>query len=317
LTGDVAIVGGSLAGLATGIGLARRGILVNVFEQNAGEERGGTGLGVDRALITETTGVDARVDGATPALPVVDEGYRETSTWLAIYRWLRAVADTTDGLRVHESARVDLISSDDHRAYLSGPRITASADIIIGADGYRSVVRRAVSPTRPFAPYGGFLLWRGLVEESWLPKQMLAKTSLGGGRSPHPVAARLVVEGRVGGRIDSLEQLFESSTTTRMVPSPSAFFDARSSTTARFSWSAAQALGQHFSVQSAFGWVATRSALAPPIVAYEVDFTAGVALTADVSPRVPLGIQLEYAADVVLSDSAQRGGAAKRAIFRT
>jgi hypothetical protein len=124
------------------------------------------------------------------------------------------------------------------------------------------------------------------------------------------VAARLVVEGRVGGRIDSLEQLFESSTTTRMVPSPSAFFDARSSTTARFSWSAAQALGQHFSVQSAFGWVATRSALAPPIVAYEVDFTAGVALTADVSPRVPLGIQLEYAADVVLSDSAQRGGAA-------
>jgi 2-polyprenyl-6-methoxyphenol hydroxylase-like FAD-dependent oxidoreductase len=193
LTGDVAIVGGSLAGLATGIGLARRGILVNVFEQNAGEERGGTGLGVDRALITETTGVDARVDGATPALPVVDEGYRETSTWLAIYRWLRAVADTTDGLRVHESARVDLISSNDHRAYLSGPRITASADIIIGADGYRSVVRRAVSPTRPFAPYGGFLLWRGLVEESWLPKQMLAKTSLGGGRSPHPEAARLVV----------------------------------------------------------------------------------------------------------------------------
>jgi 2-polyprenyl-6-methoxyphenol hydroxylase-like FAD-dependent oxidoreductase len=193
LTGDVAIVGGSLAGLATGIGLARRGILVNVFEQNTGEERGGTGLGVDRALITETTGVDARVDGATPALPVVDEGYRETSTWLAIYRWLRAVADTTDGLRVHESARVDLISSDDHRAYLSGPRITASADIIIGADGYRSVVRRAVSPTRPFAPYGGFLLWRGLVEESWLPKQMLAKTSLGGGRSPHPEAARLVV----------------------------------------------------------------------------------------------------------------------------
>jgi 2-polyprenyl-6-methoxyphenol hydroxylase-like FAD-dependent oxidoreductase len=36
LTGDVAIVGGSLAGLATGIGLARRGVLVNVFEQNSG-----------------------------------------------------------------------------------------------------------------------------------------------------------------------------------------------------------------------------------------------------------------------------------------
>ena len=192
-SGDVAIVGGSLAGLATGIGLARQGTRVNVFEQNSGEERGGTGLGVDRTLISETTGVDAHVDGLTPALPVVDEGYRETSTWLAIYRWLRAVADTTEGLRVHESARVDRISSDDHAAYLSGPRVDASADVIIGADGYRSVVRRAVAPKRPFAPYGGFLLWRGLVEESWLPKQMLAKTSLGGGRLPHPEAARLVV----------------------------------------------------------------------------------------------------------------------------
>jgi hypothetical protein len=74
LTGDVAIVGGALAGLATGIGLARRGLPVDVFEQNAGEERGGTGLGVDRTLITETMGVDAHVDGITRALPVVGEG---------------------------------------------------------------------------------------------------------------------------------------------------------------------------------------------------------------------------------------------------
>ena len=193
LTGDIAIVGGSLAGLATGIGLARRGLPVNVFEQNAGEERGGTGLGVDRSLITETTGVDARVDGLTHALPVVDEGYRETSTWLAIYRWLRAVADATIGLNVHESARVDVISSDDRMAHLSGPQVNTSAAVIIGADGYRSMVRRAISPTQPYAPYGGFLLWRALVEESWLPKQLQARTSLGGGRLPHPEAARLVV----------------------------------------------------------------------------------------------------------------------------
>jgi 2-polyprenyl-6-methoxyphenol hydroxylase-like FAD-dependent oxidoreductase len=193
LTGDLAIVGGSLAGLATGIGLARRGLPINVFEQNVGEERGGSGLGVDRMLISETTGVDARVDGITCALPVVEEDYRETSTWLAIYRWLRAVADVTHGLNVHESAHVDVISYDDHAAHLSGPSVNASAAVIIGADGYRSVVRRAVSPMRPFAPYGGFLLWRALVEESWLPKQLLTRTSLGGGRSPHPEAARLVV----------------------------------------------------------------------------------------------------------------------------
>jgi 2-polyprenyl-6-methoxyphenol hydroxylase-like FAD-dependent oxidoreductase len=193
LTGNVAIVGGSLAGLAVAIGLARQGIPVDVFEQNAGEERGGTGLGIDRALITETTGVDAHVDGLTRALPVVNEGYRDTSTWLAIYRWLRAVADATDALSVHERARVDLISSDDHAAYLSGPEVNASADVIIGADGYRSVVRRAVWPARPFAPYGGFLIWRALVEESWLPARLLDQRSLGGGRLPYPEIARLVV----------------------------------------------------------------------------------------------------------------------------
>jgi 2-polyprenyl-6-methoxyphenol hydroxylase-like FAD-dependent oxidoreductase len=73
LAGNVAIVGGSLAGLAAGVGLARRGIPVNVFEQNTGEERGGSGLGVELTLISETTGVDASVDGLTHALPVVNE----------------------------------------------------------------------------------------------------------------------------------------------------------------------------------------------------------------------------------------------------
>ena len=47
---------------------------------------------------------------------MIDEGYREVSTWLAIYRWLRAVADVTEGLSLNESARVDLVSSNAHSA---------------------------------------------------------------------------------------------------------------------------------------------------------------------------------------------------------
>jgi 2-polyprenyl-6-methoxyphenol hydroxylase-like FAD-dependent oxidoreductase len=193
LTGNLAIVGGSLAGLATAIGVARCGVPVTVFERESGEERGGTGLGVDRALISETTGVDARVDGVTEALPVVNEGYRETSTWLAIFRWLRALADATEGLVLRESSRVDVVASTEDEASLSGPTVSGSASVVIGADGYRSVVRRAVWPVQPFAPYGGFLIWRALVQESWLPSSLLEQTNLGGGRSHHPEAARLVV----------------------------------------------------------------------------------------------------------------------------
>jgi 2-polyprenyl-6-methoxyphenol hydroxylase-like FAD-dependent oxidoreductase len=199
LSGDIAIVGGSLAGLATGIGLARAGISVRIYEQSVGEERGGTGLGVDRALISATTGVDARKDGVIRALPVVNEGYRETSTWLAIYRWLRALAGVTDGLIITESARIEHVHCDHARAYLEGPAGHTSASIVLGADGYRSVVRCTVSPEHPFAPYSGFLLWRGLVDESCVSKRLVGKLSLGGERTICADATRLVIY-RVPGR---------------------------------------------------------------------------------------------------------------------
>jgi 2-polyprenyl-6-methoxyphenol hydroxylase-like FAD-dependent oxidoreductase len=191
--GDLAIVGGSLAGLATGIGIARLDLPVRIFEQFSGEERGGTGLGVERDLISQLTGVDAAGDRRTPELPVVNEGYRDTSTWLAIYRWLRAVADATPGLEIHEAARVDHIQSGTDSARLTGLQVDASAAVVIGADGYRSVVRTTVSPAHPFAPYGGFLIWRALVNESWLPASLLRHGSLGGGRLPYRDTARLVI----------------------------------------------------------------------------------------------------------------------------
>jgi 2-polyprenyl-6-methoxyphenol hydroxylase-like FAD-dependent oxidoreductase len=43
------------------------------------------------------------------------------------------------------------------------------ADLVIGADGARSTVRRWVSPDRPEAVYAGFVLWRAMVAEAELP----------------------------------------------------------------------------------------------------------------------------------------------------
>jgi 2-polyprenyl-6-methoxyphenol hydroxylase-like FAD-dependent oxidoreductase len=191
--GDVAIVGGSLAGLATGIGIARLGLPVRVFEQFSGEERGGTGLGVERSLISRLTGVDATGGGSASELPVVNEGYRDTSTWLAIYRWLRTVADRTAGLQLREDSRVEQVRITGDIVQLTGPHIDTAASVVIGADGYRSVVRSTVAPEHPFAPYGGFLIWRALVNESWLSKSLLRHRSLGGGRLPYMDTARLIV----------------------------------------------------------------------------------------------------------------------------
>ncbi|MGP0125449.1 FAD-dependent monooxygenase [Pseudomonas bubulae] len=42
--------------------------------------------------------------------------------------------------------------------------------VVLGADGYRSVVRRAIAPDHPYARYAGYLVWRGLVEERTLKR---------------------------------------------------------------------------------------------------------------------------------------------------
>ncbi|WP_225584689.1 FAD-dependent monooxygenase [Acidovorax sp. ACV01] len=43
-------------------------------------------------------------------------------------------------------------------------------DAVVGADGYHSVVRRAIAPDAPYARYAGYLVWRGLVDEQALTR---------------------------------------------------------------------------------------------------------------------------------------------------
>jgi 2-polyprenyl-6-methoxyphenol hydroxylase-like FAD-dependent oxidoreductase len=186
--GSAIIVGGSLNGLASAIALARAGVVVTVVEQNEGMDRIGTGLGVDRPLLSMVTGVDATRSGKVPMLPVV-RSFRETSTWRAIYTWLRSVADITGGIEIREGLRVDAVTQDAAHAQVQGNGFAFEADIVVGADGYRSRVRRIVDPANPIARYGGFVIWRGLVEEAWVEG---ISANLRGGRMPYADTARLV-----------------------------------------------------------------------------------------------------------------------------
>jgi len=47
--------------------------------------------------------------------------------------------------------------------------LRVEADLVVGADGARSTVRRFVSPDRPDAVYAGIVLWRAMVPEADLP----------------------------------------------------------------------------------------------------------------------------------------------------
>jgi 2-polyprenyl-6-methoxyphenol hydroxylase-like FAD-dependent oxidoreductase len=186
------IVGGSLTGLATGIAAAQLGLEVTVLEQTVGLERGGTGLGVDRELLARVVGVDPRVQGVLGELPVVRTS-RETSTWSAISSWLRALALRTPRLTFREGTRVTRVTQDEHSAAAWAGDESFRADVVIGADGYRSLVRQAVDPEHPHARYGGFVLWRALLPEAALPAGMTHLRWLGGGTTPYANAARLVV----------------------------------------------------------------------------------------------------------------------------
>jgi 2-polyprenyl-6-methoxyphenol hydroxylase-like FAD-dependent oxidoreductase len=140
--------------------LARRGVTVTVLERTtaAGYEGGG-GLGVDVSLLDEVTGLA----GSPPVCRGID---RDTTAWPLLAGWLETQARSVAGVEVVRGAEVTevgdgWVSTEDGRRF--------EADLVVGADGTRSTVRRWVSPDRPDAVYAGYLLWRAMVPEGDLP----------------------------------------------------------------------------------------------------------------------------------------------------
>ncbi|EJN28511.1 2-polyprenyl-6-methoxyphenol hydroxylase-like oxidoreductase [Pseudomonas sp. GM78] len=166
---EIIIVGASLAGLTLALACATRGVPVRVVERSVARVHGGDSLSIDLELVATTVGHDPR---AAPILPVVP-AYRELTTWPALYNWLRDRALATPGIVLEEGKAVISVADLGDRAQLSfadGTQRFAAA--VIGADGYLSIVRQAITPDAPFARYAGYLVWRGLVEERTLTRSV-------------------------------------------------------------------------------------------------------------------------------------------------
>jgi 2-polyprenyl-6-methoxyphenol hydroxylase-like FAD-dependent oxidoreductase len=158
------VVGGSLSGLCSGLALAHAGCTVTIVERATGEPPGGAGLGLDRHLLGQVTGVDAR------RIPVVT-GNRDSAAWGLVRQFLLEAALETPGLEFRESTTVTGVREDGEpgRVSVDSTAGVLNADVVIGADGVYSVTRRFVDPARPYATYAGYLLWRGLVREADVP----------------------------------------------------------------------------------------------------------------------------------------------------
>jgi 2-polyprenyl-6-methoxyphenol hydroxylase-like FAD-dependent oxidoreductase len=213
------VVGGSLVGLSAAIALSRVGCQVTVAERSpAPAAESGGGLGVDVALLAEATGIDAE----PPVLHGID---RDTTAWHLLQGWLEEHARRLPLISVRRGAEVSAVQAggaDESRVQPGGPDVNAvqpggaamsavqpggpersatvhtagadtfEADLVIGADGARSTVRRSVDPEHPDARYAGVLLWRTLVGEEALPRGVALPQEGEPGREVYAGPYRLV-----------------------------------------------------------------------------------------------------------------------------
>lgn len=124
------------------------------------EPSGGTGIGIDRRLLSSVTGADAST------LSIVHVGFPATA-WRLVRAVLIKELQQRPSVSVRSGHRVLEVLMDENRtdAIIRTNEGDVRADLVVGADGYGSIVRRFVAPEHQDAAYSGYMLWRGLIDE--------------------------------------------------------------------------------------------------------------------------------------------------------
>ena len=185
----MAVVGGSIAGCAAALALSRCGCNVTVFERTRGElqNRGG-GIAIPVPLRDELV-TGGYLPSDYPFCPLdwrvwlVQDGdedlgrtvWRQATAaignnWGVLWRCLRA--RLPDGIYREGDAveRVSLTGAGVEVELVDGTN--ERFDVLVGADGYRSLVREIVHPgSTPI--YAGYMAWRGVYPESRIVDRQL------------------------------------------------------------------------------------------------------------------------------------------------
>lgn len=158
------IIGGSLSGLMTAIALSEVGIKVTVLEKSIEGARSGASLKVDGYSLNSS-----KLEKKLKLL--VSEGKSTVVLWSSIESSLRENAKNDPNITLHHNTRVVSIGQDEESAWaetMDGQLF--EGDILIGADGHRSMVREKVAPNHPDAEFAGYVVWMASVMENELPK---------------------------------------------------------------------------------------------------------------------------------------------------
>ena len=203
----IAIIGGGLAGLATAAALARFGVGAEVFERapKLGEIGAGINVSPQAIMALREIGLGERIAAVANVAPGVltldmntgarldyrDQASAAARFGLGVHTFhradlLQALASGVDPKTIHLDHR--LIGLDERRASVGlvfANGVMRDADIVIGADGIHSLVRRTLygqdNPT-----YTGQMVWRALLPGSEVPAAVLEPSGhvqwLGSGR---------------------------------------------------------------------------------------------------------------------------------------
>ncbi len=162
--GRAVIVGGSLSGLMSALALSRAGMDVTILERFGAFTRTGGAIGLEPSRLRGL----ARLGVTPPAANM--RGTSPVATWFALHAKLQAAVNANSRIMVRHETVVHDVSQDHESAWaITVGGETVRGDLVVGADGHRSVVRRRVAPERPNAKFAGYLIWLGLSDESRMP----------------------------------------------------------------------------------------------------------------------------------------------------
>ncbi|MDT0344057.1 FAD-dependent monooxygenase [Streptomyces litchfieldiae] len=188
--GRIAVVGAGIAGLTLALALARAGIRCEIYEQ-AGQLRevgAGVQIAPNAARLLRRLGLAPRLDAVAVRARAVEMrrwddgrllsrgelGAACEARWGAPYYLVHRadlhralLAEIEDG-RLHLGSRCLRVEEhgEDVRLHFADGSVR-EADVVVGADGIRSVVRDALATDRP--RFSGQSIYRGLVPAGELP----------------------------------------------------------------------------------------------------------------------------------------------------
>jgi salicylate hydroxylase len=189
---DILVVGGGIAGLAAALAFARRGARVRVLEQAPAIAEVGAGLQVTPNGVRVLRALGLRPEAAGLRAQAVEPHDALTGRRIARFDLTRTPGDY---LFLHRAGLIDLLHEGAPAARVSvqtGARVAEitpdgvrldtgealASDLVVGADGLHSVVRRhLLGEDRPF--FTGQVAWRALVDA---PQDPVARIWMAPGR---------------------------------------------------------------------------------------------------------------------------------------